>query len=300
MSFSSDSIRVLRVIAETGSFSEAAGVLHRVPSAVSYAVKRMEDELNVKLFVRGGKTAVPTPACRYLLSHSAWILRSLSDLEHGVAQIANGVDRDFKIALNYIVNPKPATKLISLLTQRFPYTDFSVRTEVYNGCWDALYQGRADFVIGAPQTAPSMDGIGTRYLGEVKWSFTVGSRHPLATQGDFLHTELVRKYPSVVVLDTSTQLVRKRTWELSGQKVIEVADLQMVLEMVKANVGIGFLPNAFIQKALQAGDVVVRSIDGCKQPVPVFYAWRTQRKGVLLEALLDCLANEFSPSEWLG
>ena len=47
-----DLLRTLVAIAETGSFSAAAHVVHRTPSAVSMQVKKMEDILGRAVFIR--------------------------------------------------------------------------------------------------------------------------------------------------------------------------------------------------------------------------------------------------------
>ena len=57
-----DQLLVLSKIAETGSFRAAAGVLHRAQSAVSYAIKNLEDELGVELLCRDQYRPTLTPA----------------------------------------------------------------------------------------------------------------------------------------------------------------------------------------------------------------------------------------------
>ena len=300
MSFSSDSIRVLKVISETGSFSEAANVLCRVPSAVSYTVKKMEEELGVPLFDRTGKSARPTQAAIYILENSDWILNGIRDLKLGAYQVACGVFKEYTIALNYIVNPAPISELISELMAEFPATDFKIRTEVYNGAWDALYEGRADIVIGAPSSAPVLDGISTSYIGDVQWSFVVGRRHPLAQKSSMISSDEARAYPSIVVMDSARVLKKKRTWALAGQKVVAVANLAMVAELIKNNVGVGFLPTAFVRPYIEQGLLVEKKVQGHKQPVPVFYAWRNNRSGPLLDKVLEYINQPKIKQLWLS
>lgn len=300
MSFSSDSIRVLKVIAETGSFSEAANVLCRVPSAVSYTVKKMEEELGVPLFDRTGKSARPTQAAVYILENSDWILNGIKDLKLGAYQVACGVFKEYTIALNYIVNPEPVSDLVSELMQQFPATEFKIRTEVYNGAWDALYEGRADIVIGAPSNAPVLDGISTSYIGDVEWSFVVGRDNPLAAKEDVISSDEARSYASIVVMDSSRVLKKKRTWALAGQKVVAVANLTMVADLIKNNVGVGFLPTSFVEPYIEKGFLVEKKVQGHKQPVPVFYAWRNNRSGPLLDKILEYLNQPKIKQLWLS
>lgn len=299
MNFSSDAIEVLRIIVHTGSFSEAAKVLYRVPSAISYTVRKMEEELGVVLFDRSGKAIRPTPAAYYIIEQGEWILQGIADLKRNVAQLGTGIDPSFTIALNYIVNPTPVFDLLSLLMAHFPATEFAVRTEVYNGCWDALYEGRADLVIGAPQSAPWNDGVSTEYLGEVAWSFVVAAKHPLAGSAEMLCADMLRAYPSIVVHDSSIALQPKKTWVLKGQRILYAADLHMALTMIEHGIGIGFLPNNFVAPALRRGSVVSKNICEHKQPVPVYYAWRLQPRSPVLDFLLGILRDGECKQGWL-
>lgn len=299
MSFSSDSIHVLKVIAQTGSFSEAAKVLHRVPSAISYTAKKMEEELGIALFERSGGHVQLTHAAKYILTQGDWILQGLQDLRREAIRVSEGVEREFTIALNYIVNPKPIIKLLSIASTAFPTTEFSVRTEVYNGAWDALYEGRADLVIGAPQNPPWNDGITTDFLGEVEWVFLTAPQHPLAEIAEQLNTIQLRRYPAIVVHDSSIALQHKKTWALKGQKVIYAADLKMALEMIAAGLGIGFIPRSFACNALKKEIVVEKSIAEHKQPVKLYYARRTQPENSISYFLLEHLCTEEFRQQWL-
>ncbi len=80
-----DSLRQLRALAETGSYSEAAALAGVTQPAISLTVKKMESDLGVKLFERSGNRYVPTDIGRVLLEHAGEILdaetRLLSSLE---------------------------------------------------------------------------------------------------------------------------------------------------------------------------------------------------------------------------
>ncbi|MDK9759165.1 LysR family transcriptional regulator, partial [Vibrio sp. D173a] len=50
--FSKSSLEMLDTVARLGSFTAAAEQLHKVPSAISYGVRQIEQELGVLLFKR--------------------------------------------------------------------------------------------------------------------------------------------------------------------------------------------------------------------------------------------------------
>src|SRR5687767_3519247 len=68
MPLSLDALQVLDSIDRKGSFALAANELHRVPSAITYSVRQLEEGLGVELFDRAGHRAVLTEAGRELLA----------------------------------------------------------------------------------------------------------------------------------------------------------------------------------------------------------------------------------------
>jgi len=69
-----DSLRTLRAIVESGSFTGAAARLHLTQSAVSWKIKRLEERLGHALLVRDGKSIEPTDMGHELLHHADRIL----------------------------------------------------------------------------------------------------------------------------------------------------------------------------------------------------------------------------------
>ena len=72
-------------LARVGSFTLAARELHLTQSAVSHAIKSLEQELDCRLFDRLGRSVNLTPAGRQLLDHAHKILAEMkvarADLE---------------------------------------------------------------------------------------------------------------------------------------------------------------------------------------------------------------------------
>ena len=78
MSLTLEAISVVDAIARRGSFAAAAAELGKVPSALTYTVRRIEEELDVLLFDRRGRRARLTPAGEELLAQGLLLLRAAS------------------------------------------------------------------------------------------------------------------------------------------------------------------------------------------------------------------------------
>src|SRR6478752_9716743 len=98
-----ESLEILDAIERRGSFAAAADELHRVPSAITYSVRQLEDFLGVSVFDRRGHRAVLTAAGRELLAEGRRLLRAASDLECRVQQVARGWESELRIAVDTVI-----------------------------------------------------------------------------------------------------------------------------------------------------------------------------------------------------
>ncbi len=63
LKLSLEAIELVDTIARHGSFAGAAERLHKVPSTISYAVSKLEEQLGLNLFVRNGPRVSSNLGC---------------------------------------------------------------------------------------------------------------------------------------------------------------------------------------------------------------------------------------------
>lgn len=291
MRLSLDSLAVLDAIDREGSFAAAAEVLHRVPSAVTYAVQKLEEDLDVQLFDRSGHRAQLTDAGRELLREGRRLLGAASELEARVKRVATGFEVELRIAVSDLI---PIGRLHPLFDQFYRSacgTRLKVMEEVFGGSWDALATNRADLAIGAPGDGPAGGGYTTVPLGSVAFDFMLAPQHPLAALPEPLRTEDVMKYRAVSAADSSRYLPPRTSGLLSGQDVLTVPDMRAKIAAQVAGLGVGFIPRHLGRPDVEAGRLVVKTVEEPKPDVPLFLGWRTGARGMALAWFLERLRD---------
>src|SRR4030095_1000427 len=103
MTLTLEALQLVDAIARRGSFAGAAQELGRVPSAVTYAVRRLEDDLDVLLFDRRGYRAQLTPAGQELLREGRHLLAAADELAERVRRVASGWEQELTLALDNVI-----------------------------------------------------------------------------------------------------------------------------------------------------------------------------------------------------
>ena len=98
-----EATRTLDAIETHGSFARAAAALHRVPSAVTYTVRKLEQQLDVTLFDRSGHRAVLTATGHLLLQQGRELLLQAENLEERVRRSGQGWETRLVIAVDEIL-----------------------------------------------------------------------------------------------------------------------------------------------------------------------------------------------------
>lgn len=287
MRLSLDALLVLDAIDRKGSFAAAAHELHRVPSALTYTVQKLEEDLDVALFDRRGHRAQLTAAGRELRDEGRHLLRAAGELEARVKRVATGWEAELRIAYDAII---PAAATLALARDFYAQgvdTRLRFASEVLGGCWDALVGGRADLVIGASGDGPAGGGYQTRALGDIEWVFAVAPDHPLAALPEPLRREDIRAHRAVVIADSSRNLPPRTTGLLSGQDTLTLGDASAKLRAQALGLGVGYLPVCIATAAVARGELVIRSTEEPKVSQALSLAWRTSHKGRALKWFVE-------------
>lgn len=287
MRLSLDALLVIDAIDRKGSFAAAAHELHRVPSAVTYTVQKLEEDLDVLLFDRRGHRAKLTVAGRELLTEGRHLLRAAGELEARIKRVATGWEAELRIAYDGILPAAAMLKLAQDFYTQNADTRLRYSSEVLGGCWDALVSGRADLAIGASGDGPSGGGYQTRPLGEIDWVFAVAPSHPLAGVAEpLLRTDIVN-HRAVAVADSSRNLPPRTTGLLSGQDTLTIADAGIKLQAQAMGLGVGYLPQCLAEAAVARGELIIKQTEEPKVSQMLFLAWRTAHRGKALKWFVD-------------
>ncbi|MFA9459796.1 LysR substrate-binding domain-containing protein [Thiohalorhabdus sp. Cl-TMA] len=292
MALTLEALQVLDAIARKGSFSAAAAELHRVPSAITYTVQRLEEGLGVTLFDRGGHRAVLTDAGRVVLEQGRPLLEAANELEATVRRVATGWEAELRIAVDGIF---PLTALYPLLERFYaeqPRVRVRLSREVLAGAWDALLDGRADLVVGATGEGPPGGGYAVRTIGEVPLVPVAAPGLPLCELEGPLEPEDLRPYRVVAVADTARNRPERSAGLQNGQPVLTVPDQEAKVAALLRGLGVAHLPRHAAAPHLESGALRALSLRDPMPPVPTYLAWRTPVRGRALHWFLEALAEE--------
>ncbi|MBS0434398.1 MAG: LysR family transcriptional regulator [Proteobacteria bacterium] len=280
-----EALAMMDTIARTGSFAAAARELGKVPSALTYNVRQLEDALDVLLFDRSSRQAQLTAAGEELLNEGRRLLAEMDAVANRVRRVATGWETQLTVAVDTIISQVTVFELCEAFYSRCSEqgvehgTRLRVRSEVLAGTWEALLSGQADLAIGVGTHATPPAGIEFALLGDIDFVFAVAPHHPLANhQGPISDAELLR-HRAVAVADSAQRMTPITVNLLPGQDVLTVASTQAKIEAQIRCMGCGYIPEPMARPHVEAGRLVVKEVERARPRAHMGYAWRSGTGG---------------------
>lgn len=250
-----DQLLVLEAVAQTGSFAGAARALHRVPSAISYTVRALEETLDVALFDRRGHHAELTPAGRSLLDAAGEVLRRARSLEVLAQSLSAGWEPELQVVIDGIYPMQPVADCLRTFSEQRVPTRLRVDVEYQDGVPDRFEADRAQMMMLLD--FPGDDRLAAVALPPLELALLAAPTHPLARGGAFDRPALLQ-HVELVVKDSSPRYARApRRAYMGSQHVIYLSDFHAKRLALLAGAGFGWMPLHLAEHDLREGALVL-------------------------------------------
>lgn len=280
MRLSLEALQALDAIATEGSFAKAAEVLHKVPSALTYTMQKLESDLDVGIFDRSGKRAVLTPIGVALLEQGRELLRQADGVERRIKRLGQGWEAQLTIAYDGVL---PFDWLLPHI-RAFDAVQCGTRLkfveETLGGVWEALIDRRADLAIGAAGDTPTGYGLLTRDWMQLEaFVFAVAPSHPLAAAAEPIPLAEIAKHRVVVVSDSSRRLEGRTIGVQPAQDTLGVPTLAAKVAAQVAGLGVGHVPQHLAAAHIREGRLLVKAVEEERNGGTMKIAWRSGEDG---------------------
>ncbi|MGZ5050595.1 MAG: LysR substrate-binding domain-containing protein [Methylobacter sp.] len=287
-----DALEVLDAIDRKGSFAAAASELFRVPSAVSYTVQKLEQDLDVVLFRKEGRKATLTEAGKVLLEQGREILDATERLAIAAKTTHSGWEPVFNVAIDSILSFDFIYPLIAKFYDVQPDIEINIYEEVLGGTQETIAGDRADLAIGAGAAPATGPGIKYQPIRQVEWLFTVAPVHPLTQAPLPLSRQLIEQHRFIVVRDSSRNQAPQSRRIFSKRPVLSVPSITEKINALQEGLGVGFLPAHRIQHLLEQGRLIALPVEETIPPDTLYLAWKTSNKGKVLRWFIEQLSKQ--------
>lgn len=281
-----DQWRTLQAVVDHGGFAQAAEVLHRSQSSVSYTVARMQEQLGVPLLRIDGRKAVLTEAGDVLLRRSRQLVKQASQLE----DLAHHMEQGWEAEVRLVVDAAyPNARLVRALTAFMPQSRgcrVRLREEVLSGVEEVLKDGMADLAI----SALNIPGFLGAEMSTVEFVAVAHPEHALHRLQRVVTFQDLEAQMQVVIRDSGRQQPRDVGW-LGAEQRWTVGSLATAANFVSNGLGFAWLPRHLIERELKDGLLKSLPLEqgGSRNPLFFLYSNKDKPLGPATQILVELI-----------
>jgi DNA-binding transcriptional LysR family regulator len=259
-------LRVFLTVAEERGFSRAAVRLFRTQSAVSQAVRRLEDELKADLFDRTTHDVRLTEAGKTLLEHARRVLAVTEEAERAVREL-----RDLRHGRVVIGANEAGLEVLLPLIGRFrethPGVEFEVRRSPSRLLGAEVLAVALDF--GVVAFVPAEEGLKTVVLASDELVVLSHPSHPFAKKDRVTLDEFGR---ATVIAHSDPSPARERVLRTYAERgvalniKVSLPSLDAVKRAVERGMGVALLPRRTALSELEAGRLAATTLPELRRP----------------------------------
>lgn len=248
-------LRILEAIMTHGSFAKAAASLNKTQAAISYKIKKLEEQLNVSIFNRDNYRAELTPAGLIILEEG----RRLLHHSERIKTIAQSFNQDWEAYLQIIVDGavpmEPVMRALKLMADRNIPTRVQLKIEFLSGVQSCFESDNADIMIARDFQDDPFYLVDV--LPEIEFLLCVSSEHSLAERSDVSSVEL-REHVKLTINDSRTRVdISDKLAAADGNRAFYLSDFETKKRAILMGLGYGWMPVYMIRDELAAGRLKV-------------------------------------------
>lgn len=270
-----DQLRVLDAVDRRGTFAAAALELHRVTSAVSYAIKHLEEGLGLTLFDRSGHRAELTPAGRRMLDEGRRLLERARALEQLARDLRDEWEPTLTLVADGSLPMRPLMRALRRLGERGLPTRVQLVIEYLGGVRERFEREGADLMM--PLDFAGDERHIAEPLSPLELLLVARPGHPILARARVTRAELAEHVELIVADSRREDAPPLGRLSLGASQLFRLSDFHSKREALLEGVGIGWMPRHLIERDLARE--ALRIIPFVVGPSHLFHPHLVRRRG---------------------
>jgi LysR family hydrogen peroxide-inducible transcriptional activator len=273
-------LRYIVAVAREKHFGRAAEACFVSQPTLSVAIKKLEEELDVKLFERGANEVSVTPLGEEIVRQAQSVIEQAANIKEIAKRGKDPVSGPLRLGVIYTIGPYLLPDLVKQAIERVPQMPLMLQENFTVKLLDMLRTGELDCAIIAEPFPDA--GLAVAPLYDEPFMVAMPSTHALAKRKSIAAEELKKETMLLLgtghcfrdhVLEVCPEYARFSSNAEGIRKSFEGSSLETIKYMVASGMGVTVVPQLSVPKDAQPHVRYVPFSD----PVPtrrVVLAWR--------------------------
>jgi LysR family hydrogen peroxide-inducible transcriptional activator len=246
-------LKYIVAVARAKHFGHAAEACFVAQPTLSVAIKKLEDELGVTLFERGGSEVSVTPLGAQIVAQAERVLEQTAAIKELAKQNKDPLAGPLRLGVIYTIGPYLLPPLVRKLIDTVPQMPLVLQENYTHKLLELLRQGELDAAIVALPLPEH--GMSMQTLYDEPFVVAMPRTHPWAGRKEIPADDLKLETMLLLgaghcfrdqVLEVCPEMARYSTPGNGMQRTFEGSSLETIRHMVASGIGLTVLPRASV------------------------------------------------------
>lgn len=242
-------LRYIVAVARELHFGRAADACHVSQPTLSVAIKKLEEELGIKLFERRQHDVSITPVGQRVVEQARVVLEESETIRHLAQEGRDDLKGQLRLGVIYTIGPYLLPRLIPLLHEQAPELKLLIEEHFTEQLTEKLRAGELDVIIISLPF--NVSGLVTRPMYREPFVVAMPSKHSLARKKRIQAQDLSEETLLLLaagncfreqVVNVCPGCVGNYNSDSSIQKTLESSSIETIRHMVGSGAGVTVLP----------------------------------------------------------
>jgi LysR family hydrogen peroxide-inducible transcriptional activator len=248
-------LKFIVAVAREKHFGKGADACHVSQPTLSVAIKKLEEELQVKLFERNANEIAVTPLGEEIIRLAQTVLEQADQIKNVAKRGKDPLVGSLRLGVIYTIGPYLLPDLVRQTIARLPQMPLMLKENFTVKLLEELRNGEIDCAILAEPFPDTNLAIAALY--DEPFLAAVPSSHPLAARSSITAEEIKKETMLLLgnghcfrdhVLEVCPEFARFSSNSGGIQKSFEGSSLETIKHMVAAGMGITLVPRLGVPK----------------------------------------------------
>lgn len=259
-------LKVFRAVAEQASFRKASETLHLSQPAVSQHIHALEEELGLRLFDRSGTRTALTPAGRLLLKYAERSARTLEEARSALSKLEGGVSGQLRLGASTTVAQYILPRMLGAFLKDNPKVTLSMVSGNTEEIVALLLKGSIS--LGIIEGPPMNKQVHVEKFLDDRMVLIVPRSHEWSGTGSIPLQALTEVPLLLREQGSGSRRVVEQALKNAGLPLnrlhiqMDLDSTEAIISGVEAGLGLGFVSEWSIGKAVRLGAIVPVRVEG--------------------------------------
>ncbi len=290
-------LELFHTVAKYSSYKKASEILHISQPALSIQIKKLEQQINTKLFFKVGNKILLSDCGNILFSYTSKIFATVEEMERNISNLSEYIGGTITFGGSNTPGTYILPNAIGVMKKQYPSVTINMHIANTSEITTMIENGTLDIAVNGGNCIYS-NSTYVEKLFDDRLAIVASPTHRLSSRKHVDMKELTSE--EFIVHEKTSQLYTCYKLFIEDNHLVKnismyLGSIEAIKHAVQANLGISLMPYCAVKSEVEVGLLKELNIEACRYSYPynLIYS-KDKNNSITIQKFIEVLRSVFS------